>query len=529
MATPYAIYSYSTQSLRKILSSESNALPSVVDLKPHTLYLEGYLKGLGAQTILVEHKYVDRDYMEDYAGFYARCFGKYESSCSRLHFFSQSFTSKQFAQLLLGRSRTLNEANLHESYLGFIVVKKLPQTFVGRTCLKTYGSDGGRRIYPTLRAYPVGLYGLNLSVDKTLGFQEQDRGAAACATSALWTVFQGTGRLFQHSIPSQVEITKMATQIPDEEVPGILPSRGLTGRQEIYAIRQLGLEADHTSAQDEFNLTGSVYAYLRFGIPLLLRVTLFDVSAAPLPKMKGGHAIAVTGFSLGRPTVMPYGPSAFRLRATRMDKLYVHDDQVGPFARMLLDGTKVKTKDQVGPVEWNSLSTSWLGDDGNMGSVRAVPRFILIPLYAKIRIRFEFVRDVVMSFNQLLETAFKAVTSKPLPAEFEWDIYLTSVNTLKTEIRKSSVLANSSKRRWLTANMPRFIWRARYVVGDLSALELLFDATDIEQGKFFIGAVEYNEPLYSLIRQMSVIVKDERYYHSRSYWRILEWFANQKK
>ena len=36
---------------------------------------------------------------------------------------------------------------------------------------------------------------------------------AACATSALWSLFQKTAKIFQHSIPSPVEITKIDTDM----------------------------------------------------------------------------------------------------------------------------------------------------------------------------------------------------------------------------------------------------------------------------------------------------------------------------
>lgn len=184
MGRPYEIIPYDIDSLKLILSEKSGALPSTVDSKLHTLYFEHYFDHLKAVTILVENDYVDRDFTEDYAGYYARCFGKYESSCTRLHFFNRSFTSRQFSFTLMGKGKTLSERGMQESYLGFVVVKKLPQTFIGRTCLKTYGDDGGRRFYPTLRRYQVGLYGLALEVKETIGFQEQDKGVAACATSS---------------------------------------------------------------------------------------------------------------------------------------------------------------------------------------------------------------------------------------------------------------------------------------------------------------------------------------------------------
>jgi hypothetical protein len=526
MGQPYEIVPYHISTLKRILSSKSGALPSVVEAKLHTLYFKHYFDHLKAATILVENDYVDRDFMEDYAGYYARCFGKYDSSCTRLHFFSRSFTARQFSFTLTGRGQTLSETDLKKSYLGFVVVKKLPKTFIGRTCLRTYGSDNDRRWYPALRRYQVGLYGLELSVDETLGFQEQDKGVAACATSALWAVFQGTGKLFQHAIPSPVEITRMATQIPDLDVPGTFPSRGLTGRQEISAIRQLGLEAEHTAAQNEFNLAGSVYAYLRAGIPLLLRVSLYDISHKPHAKNMGGHAIAVTGFSLGRDKLLTFGPQKFRLRSTLINKLYGHDDQVGPFARMELDGLKVSEKINRQTVAWNSLSTSWRGDDGKLGSVRAVPRFLLVPLYPKIRIRFEFIRHIIMKFDEFARQLIQMQKLK-LPSTFEWDIYLTTVNKLKADLRTDSWLSYSSRKLALLQNMPRFIWRARAVFEDRPYLEILFDATDIEQGKFCVCALEYDKSLFTNLRGVSRAFAPVDSFQFQPYWRILEWFASK--
>lgn len=526
MAVPFEVHSYSIQTLKHILSTKSGALPSVVEGKLHTLYFENYFDDLGASVILVENDYVDRDFIEDYAGYYARCFGKYESLCTRLHFFDNSFTSRQFGYTLMDRGKTLPLKKLQESYLGFVVIKRLPKTFVGRTCLKTYGSDNGRRYYPTLRRYPVGLFGLGLSVNETLGFQEQDRGVAACATSALWTVFQGTGKLFQHAIPSPVEITRLATQIPDEAVPGILPSRGLTGRQEIHAIRQLGLEADYTNAQDEFSLMCSVYAYLRAGIPLLLNASLWDTSVQPTPKFLGWHAMAVTGFSLGRAGPVPHGDLKYSLRASRIDKIYVHDDQVGPFARMVLDGVKVHAKNGKQYRRLNSLSTSWCVADGKIGSVRAVPWFVIIPLYPKVRIRFDFIREVVMRFDQFILGAIPG--SEPSPSSlFEWDIYLTAINQLKSEIRIEAGIIDSVRRKVLLSNMPRFIWRAKAMHNNQVVLELLFDATDIEQGKFFVCAIEYSKPLYTLLRLVAQNAYPNSFFHTKLYWRILEWFATK--
>ncbi len=76
---------------------------------------------------------------------------------------------------LLGRAGgSLRQKDLQDGYLGFIVVKPLPRTIIGRTCLKTYDSKGGTRHFPIVRRYPVHLFGIPLRVE-TLAFQEQDQ------------------------------------------------------------------------------------------------------------------------------------------------------------------------------------------------------------------------------------------------------------------------------------------------------------------------------------------------------------------
>lgn len=51
-------------------------------------YLNEYLEKLGAKTAIVEHQYIDRNFMDDYCGYYARCFNEYPKKCERIHFSS---------------------------------------------------------------------------------------------------------------------------------------------------------------------------------------------------------------------------------------------------------------------------------------------------------------------------------------------------------------------------------------------------------------------------------------------------------
>ena len=140
-STPEAVVkavTYSPSALRNLLAEHSLASPSLVDSKTHLTYFDEYFGKLKAKTIVVETLYTDGDFLDDYAAYYVRCLGKYRSRCVRLHFFQAAFDNNKLQSAAKRRSRSLNERILQKAYLGFIVVKPLPETIVGRTCLKTY-------------------------------------------------------------------------------------------------------------------------------------------------------------------------------------------------------------------------------------------------------------------------------------------------------------------------------------------------------------------------------------------------------
>jgi hypothetical protein len=413
--------------------------------------------------------------------------------------------------------------NIQEGYLGFVVVKPLPRTVIGRTCLKTYPIEN-RRYFPIVRSYTANLFGVELTVD-SLAFQEQDHVVAACATSALWSVFQGTGIRFQHTIPSPVEITRAATERSPIETR-ILPSRGLSAAMMAHAIRNVGLEPYLVNVSNEHILKSTVYAYLRGGIPMILGIELRDLSDDKHRSM-GFHAVAVTGFSLGGNAPIPIGDTRFSLTASKMDKLYVHDDQVGPFARMEFDGTKITIeKDALGKqASLNSLSTSWIGKN-NTRSVRASPTILLIPLYHKIRIPYGVIHDTIVSFDSFIELLRKSLLV-PFDGRMEWDIYLTTSNELKTELLEAKTISGDYYRDILLECMPRFLWRATARHQDTPFMDLLFDATDIEQGPFFVRAIEYDSDLSLFLRVVSKIDAIERTNPAGTAWKIIQWFKQQ--
>lgn len=486
----WTIIPYTIDALCGALALSAGAEAGVVESKDHLEYFSEYFASVRVQTILVEHRYIDRDFLDDFAAYYVRCFQSFQKACSRLHFFTEALTTEDFGAILESGTEE-GRARVVDSYVGFIVVKPLPRTIIGRTCLATYGSDRGRRHFPITRKYTVNLFGICLSVN-TLAFQEQDRVAAACATSALWSAFHGTGVLFQHRIPSPVEITHSAT------VQGLLdsralPSAGLTTSQMANAIRQVNLEPLLISASNQWDLTGTAYAYVRGGVPALLLGSLVETGGIEEQTL-GLHAVTITGYSLGlpQPTAEP-GSQGFLLRASRIDKVYCHDDQVGPFARMKAGGAQIDF----------SLSTSWKSEaTGQRGSVRFRPQHLLIPLYHKVRIPFGSVLEHVAGFDLLLRR-LSTLTGSTIP-QLEWDVFLSNVNSYKTEIIDDTSRPTDQRRLLLEQAMPKFIWRA---VGSLPdgtrALEVLFDATGIELGQYCFRVVELDRQAGDLFRSIS--------------------------
>ena len=525
MANQLEVCDYNIASLRQLIADKSGSSEDVIGNKLHHHYFEGYCNDIGVRTIVVENDYIDHDFLEDFSAYYVRCFSSYRRVCTRLHFFSIQFTQNDFEQYLESSvDAVISTDSLQQAYLGFVVIKPLPQTVIGRTCLKTYPPED-RRYFPIVRSYPANLFGTELTVE-SLAFQEQDQVVAACATSALWSVFQGTGKRFQHTIPSPVEITRAATErLPIET--RILPSQGLSTAMMAHAIRNVGLEPYLVNVSDEYVLKSTVYAYLRGCIPMILGIELWDTSNDPQRSM-GFHAVAITGFSLGCDMTIPIGDTQFSLRASRIDKLYVHDDQVGPFARMVFDGIKITVglNNSGDNLSSSSLSTSWIGSNGRIGGARALPSILLIPLYHKIRIPFGVIHDAVVSFDAFIESLRDSLPV-PVDERIEWDIYLTTNNDLKTEILKSSSMSGKYYGELLLEGMPRFLWRATALHNNEPLMDLVFDATDIEQGPFFVRAIEYDKNLSLFLRVVSKINAIEQIYSTTAEWKIIKWFKEQ--
>ncbi len=108
-----------------------------VNKKAQLTYLHDYLKSpeLNAKTILLENEYIDRHYLEDYAEYYVRCFSSHPRKCARVHFFSEKFDEDSFLNAITQNDESFL-GNIQKKYLGFLVIRPIPHTFLAKVCLK---------------------------------------------------------------------------------------------------------------------------------------------------------------------------------------------------------------------------------------------------------------------------------------------------------------------------------------------------------------------------------------------------------
>jgi hypothetical protein len=196
-------------------------------------------------------------------------------------------------------------------------------------------------------------------------------------------------------------------------------------------------------------------------------------------KTSSQHAVVACGFSLGK----AISQTKFLTTDARMDKIYVHDDQIGPFAEMLLDAPEM-IKDG-GP----TMTSPWAKTD----EYRAMPDKLLFPLHKKIRVPYDTIYEMVEKFSNLLDS-FKFYP-------IEWDIYLTTLNTFRSSLISQQLLRNNRDliEDVLTTPAPRFMYRATALINGKPRFDLLFDATDIRNGQTFLRAVFYEKGYMELL------------------------------
>lgn len=264
----------------------------------------GQAYSLGAQTAVIEYRYLDQDYRSEHSRFYSTTFRRYPSVAHRIHFFLAPPPDEW-----RDPDRSLDFTSLAASYLGFVVLRPLAGARIGRAALAAPG-DLETDVTCTSREH-VNVFGVSMSV-RGAPFMAQDAQLGVCAHMALWVVAQHHHLAFdrlRHTVGGIAEL------IPTDLGLGRpAPSSGLTVDQLAAGCRALGLPALVYKCKDPAvdlptgeQIPGVVCRYLNSGMPVI-------VAAG------GHHAFTLVGYRR-----VDAGTPDERIHFIRQD------DEVGPY------------------------------------------------------------------------------------------------------------------------------------------------------------------------------------------------------
>ncbi len=526
--TPYGIFRYEINTLCSYIAYQTNTPLHHIKQKAQISYLANYFDRLKAEHLdqseiffIHENEYIDKYYLEDYAEYYVRCFQNYVKNCSRIHFFKleKDFSSSEdstkdkkinelikneFHLALSGETSIINSDN----YLGYIVIRPIPQTFLAKVCLKPYYQNKKTdRLdkFIIAKSYQVSLFGIDLKIE-TVAQQEQDKVLAACATSALWSFFHAHPNLSIKHLPSSSAITKNAYPEHnghDRE----FPNSGLSTEMICRSLRFNGLSPKYFEFFKEetdkklalHSLKEHIFAYCSSKLPIILGVTIKDTEEKV---DKGLHAVTILGYSLDETvttsTAATKSLSNINLVSQQLQNLYVHDDRIGPFTKIEFDN---EDNNWTVSIDKNNAVT----EIENHKTEIYVSDTLIIGLYHKVRISYASIKDTCSELSSLLTSYLRpkgensAKYAEAIEA-FLWDIQLKKVSELKKWILSDSTIKN--KEKYVTTSWPKYIWSARVSLEGIDIFELLFDATDIEQGNVFLDILPLNEEMATSFIQM---------------------------
>jgi hypothetical protein len=473
-------------------------------------YLVNYLLELGSNFMVLERDYVDRDYYDDFSNYYSKCYSLYGPRCHRVHFF-KDFNHELFSEVIEGKNHKYTK-KMQNDYLGYIVVRPLPEAVIGRTSLKNIDGTiqdievqdtNTTRIIRCVETRTANLFGIDLSVE-ALPYIEQDLCTGQCATSALWSLLQYTADMYNHKRPTRYQITNFATQFfkRNRTFP---TSGGLSIFQICQAIREYGLEPevfDYLSylprATKEFHnnyinhvevnqyLLGLLYAFLREGFPLLIGEYFIEDCDS--------HAVVAVGYELDD---YPNESISYdinldetnndtyylTLKGSKISKIYVHDDFWGPNM-----GMNIRVLQEVDKPD-NAVCYFESDDWNRIGKNTILPYSVIAPVPPLMRVPYSVIIENLFHFDYIIYI-FGVISGTYL----EWEVYLTTINRYRSQMLKDQDLTGDKKSSVL-ANAPKYIWICKGYLNNKLVIELLADTSDMALSCQFFKINYYNDKI----------------------------------
>jgi hypothetical protein len=426
-----------------------------------------------AKAMLIETPYIDRHYIEEYQAFYCTALNPPSAKTTRIHFFEGEIDVAKLQSAAVASSPGEVERAHHEQYIGFVVVRPLPDAPIGRTVLGPYKDQPGRHLEACRTESTVHVLGLEMRI-AGVPFQQQEQAVGACATTAVWSALARASRADGGRAPTPFSVTSAATRhvVNDRILPA---SGGLDIQQMTDAIRWFGfsplvLKPDAHIGEFLFALR----CYLRSGIPAVLHL---DADAGPY------HAVAAVGFrdyadeEDEEPQEIVVEPVAGKVvRCRPLIRLYAHDDRLGPYVRFHL---VPNAHPLVGGARADGRP--WLQHRPYPGALYSkisepvAVNYAIFPLYPKLRLSasdlLHIAGALVLLLNRLIPRDEQSTVE--VDARFEQSgRYLRELFAFKLPH-----LLNAAT----TLVLPRYIGVLRYSYRGQELFDVLCDTTDIRR------------------------------------------------
>lgn len=493
-------------------ANKGNTPLSQIKESTNLSYLISYLgpNGLNAKYYAYESDFINYDYLSDFAFYYSKCFHDYGTKCVRIHFFTSNLSLLEFQRTLnrilvegSGLSRGTDQYKKYEdfwhvNYLGFVVIRPIPGAFLGYTLLKHYNYISNEpdrisryepnRVFWGVKDYVIHICGNPIKISNTLAFMSQDGNVSACATIAIWCMLHRAVEDYFICLKSPNEITRDAGELKTNG-DRIFPNTGLDLISMCRAVSKSNVAPiviaffDDSEIWKDANhvLKKYVYAYSGLHLPIILGITV------PYDGIYEGHAIAVCGHSMkskNRSKSFLHKKRDINWESDEIGSLYVHDDQFGPFAKILLNHN-------------NKIYTSWTSKDLNSikrNDKPAFPMALIIPVYQKVRIPFQDIHDCALGlhsfFMETLSTEFESQPTWSIQAKFASDFkvqvqskkYLDIENPFENEI-----LSN-----FLKESLPKYIWVSTLIYKGEDLIYFIYDATALKFSDCLLVAFSFD-------------------------------------
>lgn len=224
-----------------------------------------------ATHVFWERQYIDADYRDEFANFYASTYPPHPDRCERLHF--------------LRIAEPAGESESSTRNLGYIVVRPISRRPVSRTMIRPPEElEDFVSCQAQSSTFPLGV---RFSVPG-FPFLGQDTQYGVCAHAVVWMICHYHHLRFRQARRYMSDIVKSAGAVQTEN--RLVPSQGLTAAQIARAFQELKLPAVHYDlrhpppGQDHETIA---CRYLNSGLPVLL---------ATKHSTNGGHATVLVGY-----------------------------------------------------------------------------------------------------------------------------------------------------------------------------------------------------------------------------------------